>query len=33
MPLFFARSSQVISANLLAMNCFEYVFIVGVFNL
>jgi hypothetical protein len=32
-PSFFARSSQVISANLLVMNRFEYVFIVGIFNL
>jgi hypothetical protein len=26
MPVFFARCSQVISAVLLVMNCFEYVF-------
>jgi len=33
MSVFFARSSQVISANLLVMNCFECVFIVGILNL
>jgi len=33
MTVFFARSRQVISANLLAVTCFEYVFIVGIFNL